>query len=184
MPRPAPWTTLASRVLLDRRWLRLREDRVRLPSGHEIDEFHVLEYPDWACVLPLTEAGQAVLVEQYRHSVARISLEFPAGVIDDGETPDAAVQRELREETGYEAPRWERLGKLAVEPGRHTNYGHLYVAQGAHRVGEPDLDASEDIGLRVVPAASLPSLVEAGEILHGTHAALVFWAASRGLLEP
>lgn len=157
---------------------------MRLPNGHVIDEFHVLEYPDWACVLPLTEAGEAVLVEQYRHSVGTVSLEFPAGVIDPGESADAAARRELREETGYAARSWRRLGKLAVEPGRHTNYGHLYVAEGAHRVAEPDLDASEDIALRLVPAASLPALVEAGEIVHGTHAALVFWAASLGLLEP
>lgn len=162
----------------------IREDRVRLPSGYVLDEFHVIEYPDWACVLPITAAGDAVLVEQYRHSVGRVSLEFPAGAIDPSETADDAVRRELLEETGYEAPHWDRLGALAVEPGRHTNYGHLYVARGARAVAEPHLDAAEDIVLRLVPVASLPELVEAGEILHGTHAALVFWALARGWLEP
>ena len=184
MPAPEPWTTLASRPLLERWWMTIREDRVRLPNGHVLDEFHVVEYPDWACVLPITDDGRAVLVEQYRHSVGRVGVECPAGAIDPGEDPEAAVRRELLEETGYEAEAWTYLGKLAVEPGRHTNYGHLFVAHGARRVAEPHLDASEDLRLRLVPAASVPALVEAGEIEHGTHAALVFWALSRGLLEP
>ncbi len=63
-----------------------------------------------------------------------------------------------------------------MEPGRHTNYGHLYVARGAYRVADPDLDAAEDLRLQLVPAASLPERVAQGEVAHGVHAAAVFWA--------
>lgn len=160
----------------------LREDRVRLPNGRVLDEYHVAEYPDWACVLALTDGGEAVLVEQYRYGFDRVILELPAGVIDPGEDPAEAARRELREETGYEARDWVRLGALAVEPGRHTNYGHVFVARGCRCVAEPTPDGTEDLRVRLVPAADLPGLVEAGQIAHGVHAAAVFWARARGWL--
>jgi 8-oxo-dGTP pyrophosphatase MutT (NUDIX family) len=173
---------LASRVLVERWWMTLREDRVRLPSGHVLDEYHVAEYPDWACALALTPDGHAVLVEQYRYGIDRVSLELPAGALDPGEDPLAAARRELREETGYEADRWTRLGRCAVEPGRHTNWGHVFVAEGARRVGLPLLDAAEDLAVRLVPVAGLVALVEGERIVHGVHVAAVMWAAQRGLL--
>ncbi|WP_095510487.1 NUDIX hydrolase [Rubrivirga marina] len=178
-----PWTRLASKTLVDRWWMTLREDRVQLPDGPVLEEYHVAEYPDWTCALALTDDGQAVLVEQYRYGIDRVILELPAGAVDPGEEPAEAVRRELREETGYEGREWVRLGKLAVEPGRHTNYGHIFVAQGCHAAAAPDLDVSEDLRVRLVPASSLPDLVEAGRIAHGVHAAAVFWAHAKGLLD-
>ena len=183
MDAPRPWTTLASETLLERWWMTLRVDRVRLPTGPVLDEYHVVEYPDWACVLALTDGGDAVLVEQYRHGVGRVLLELPAGMIDHGEEAEAAARRELLEETGYGARQWDALGRLAVEPGRHTNYGHVFVARGAHPVAAPAHDAAEDLRPRVVPAHTLPALVEAGEVGHGVHAAAVFWALAKGWLD-
>ncbi len=184
-PRPAEgrrWTTLASETIVDRWWLRLRADRVRLPTGAEIEEFHVAEVPDWALAVAVTGDGQAVLVEQYRYPIDRTALEFAAGVVGEGETPLEAARRELLEETGYAADDWTALGPCAVEPARHTNYGHLFVARGARRVRPPMLDETEDLQVRLVAAADLPALVERGEIIHGTHVAAVFWAVQRGLL--
>jgi 8-oxo-dGTP pyrophosphatase MutT (NUDIX family) len=176
------WTTLSSRTLLERWWLRLRVDHVRLPTGAEMEEFHVMEYPDWALALALTDDGHAVMVQQYRYAIDRTTLEFAAGALNGGEDPLAAARRELLEETGYEAQTWERLGRLAVEPSRHTNHAHLFVARGASRVAEPVPDGTEDLRVHLVPAARLASLVEGGEIVHGIHAATVMWAASRGLV--
>lgn len=176
------WTTLSSETLLERWWLTLRADRVRLPTGAEIEEFHVAEYPDWALALALTEDGRAVLVEQYRYAVDRTSLEFAAGVIGPDESPLEAARRELLEETGYEADDWTPLGRVAAEPSRHTNYGHLFVARGARRVGAPVLDATEDLHVVLVDATDLGGVVERGEMVHGTHVAAVFWAMQRGLL--
>ena len=183
MTTPRPWTTLASETLLRRWWMTLRVDRVQIPNGPVLDEYHVAEYPDWACVLALTDDGEAILVEQYRYGVDRVLLELPAGMIDQGEDPAEAARRELTEETGYAARQWDALGRLAVEPGRHTNYGHVFVARGCHRTGDPVPEATEDLRVRVVPARTLPALVEAGEIAHGIHAAAVFWALARGWLD-
>ena len=183
MDSPRPWTTLASDVVVDRWWMTLRVDRVQVPGGPVLDEYHVAEYPDWACVLALTDDGHAVLVEQYRYGIDRVLLELPAGALDAGEAPEVAARRELLEETGYQAREWRRLGRLAVEPGRHTNYGHLFVALGCRRVADPDLDPAEDLRQRLVPVTQLAARVEAGEIAHGIHAAAVFWAESKGWLD-
>src|SRR5262245_48087811 len=108
------WQVLSSEVVLSRRWIEIRQDRVKLASGHEIDEFHVVHGPSWAAVLCLTEAGEVVLVRQYRHGIGGESLELPAGVIDRDEAPLAAARRELREETGYVSDAWTPIAAVAT----------------------------------------------------------------------
>lgn len=176
------WKVLDQEYLLRRWWMNLRVDRVRLPSGEEIEEFHVIEYPDWVCVLCLTEDGQLVMVEQYRHGLGVVSLELPAGGIEPGEDPLEAARRELLEETGYEATSWESLGCTAPEPSKHTNLAHIFVAQGARQVGAPRLDPSEDMEVRLVSPAEALRLADEGRIVHGIHAAALFWAHFRGIL--
>ena len=180
---PRPWTRLASEPLLDTPWLTLRRDHVRLPTGVDLDAFYVAEYPDFAVVLALTGGGEAVLVEQYRHGIERVTLELPAGAVDGGEAPETAARRELLEETGYQTERWTSLGRLAVEPSRHTNWAHVFVATGAERVAEPALEPSEDLVVRTLPARELVAAVEAGRIVHGVHVAVVYRALAEGLLE-
>ena len=155
---------------------------MRLPTGHVLDAVSVGTLPDWAAVLALTGAGEAVLVEQYRYGVDRVGLELPAGALDAGEDPLDGARRELLEETGYGGGTWTPLGVVAPEPGRFDSHAHLFVAQGVTREAAPSLDASEDLAVRRVPAAELPGLAASGAIHHGIHVAAVFWALHRGLL--
>jgi 8-oxo-dGTP pyrophosphatase MutT (NUDIX family) len=176
------WTRLASRVLIDRWWMRLREDRVRLPSGHVIEEFHVTDYPDWAAVIAMSH-GEVVLVEQYRYGVDRMSVEFPAGAVDPGEDPETTARRELLEETGYAADTLVHLGSLAAEPSRATNFGHFFVAPDARHVAEPVTEDAEDLRVLLVPTDEVLRMADDGGFVHGLHAAAAFWAHRRGLLE-
>jgi len=175
---------LESRRLVKRRWLTLHEQRVRLPTGAEIDAFHLVESPDWVAVLALTSEreGAVVLVEQYRHGVGRASLELPAGVIDEGESPEAAAARELREETGYEAAAIAPLVVVSPEPARHTTMGHFFVATGCVRAGDQQLDRSENIAVRPFPRGELLDAVEEGRVVHGSHVAAILLAARKGWL--
>jgi 8-oxo-dGTP pyrophosphatase MutT (NUDIX family) len=178
------WTVQSSQLLLDRKWLRLRQEHVVLPSGVEIDEFHVIESTDWVATLALTDDGHVVLVDQYRHGVGCVSRELPAGVIDPRESPLDAARRELLEETGYEAPDWQPLLSVATEPSRHTNRAHFFVATGARRVATPRLDASEDIDVCLMTPPALLASIDAGAIVHGLHVAAVLTAVRRGYLPP
>lgn len=179
---PSAWRVLFEKVIVDRRWLRVREQRVRLPNGHHIDEFHLIEGPDWASVLAMTPNGELVMVRQYRHGIARASLELPAGVIEPHEPPLLAAQRELREETGYTARDWLPLMTVSTEPARHTTHAHFFVALGAERAGAARPEQSEVLEVELHPAAELLGLVEAGEVLHGVHVGAILLAERRGLL--
>ncbi len=177
-----PWKVLESRYILRRKWMDVREDRVQLPSGAIIDEFHVLEYPDWVCVIPVTDDRNVVLVDQYRHAIQRVCLELPAGVIDAGETALQAAKRELLEETGYAAPEWIPLGRCSPEPSRHSNSAYYFLARGAYRSANPTPEDSENVRVRLESVSSLPELIEREEIVHGVHAAAILTAVHKGEL--
>jgi ADP-ribose pyrophosphatase len=179
-----PWQVLARRTLLERRWIEIREDHVRLANGHEIEEFHVVTSPSWAGVLAVTESDAVVLVRQYRHGIAAESLELPAGVIEPDEAPLEAAKRELREETGYAAEHWEPISSFATEPSRHTVRAHFFFALGARPVAERALDASEELELVLVPRSEFIELVLRGDIAHGVHVGAILLAERRGLLAP
>jgi 8-oxo-dGTP pyrophosphatase MutT (NUDIX family) len=174
------WEVLSQRTLIERHWLRVIEQRVRLPNGHEIPEFHRIEGPDWAAVLALTDDGSAVLVRQYRHGAAESGLELPAGAIEVGEEGLPAAQRELAEETGFVAPDWQPLAIVNAEPARHTTRAHLFVARGARRAGPPRMEAGEHLTVEVIPARELGRRIDQREINHGVHVGAILLAARRG----
>jgi 8-oxo-dGTP pyrophosphatase MutT (NUDIX family) len=115
--------------------------------------FHVLDCPDWACVVPVTTAGEVVLVRQFRAGVAALTLEPPGGLVEPGQTPEQTAARELLEETGY-AGRVELLGWLHPNPAILTNRVHLFAVRDAVRVADPQFDGQGEHCETVVLARS------------------------------
>jgi 8-oxo-dGTP pyrophosphatase MutT (NUDIX family) len=177
-----PWQVLDSKLLISERWLQLREDRVRLGNGHEIDRFHVISAPDWASVLCVTNDSEVVLVRQYRHGIGSASLELPAGVIEPHETPEEAARRELAEETGYESDEWQSIHSVSTEPARHTTRAHFFVARGARLVRPASPEETEVLELVKVPVRDLAQLATDGSIIHGVHVGAILAAVQRGLV--
>lgn len=90
-----PWKVLKSEnILRIGPWLSVRQECVQLPSGKQIPTWFILEYPNWINVIALTKDGQLVMIDQYRHGLGVTKYEIVAGVIDQGETPLQAAQRE------------------------------------------------------------------------------------------
>ena len=175
-----PWQVKKRRYLLERPWIKLREDHVVLPGGAEMDEFHVVEYPNWAATICIDTQGHFVFVEQYRHGIGRSSLELPAGVIEPHEEPEQAARRELLEETGFEAPSWHFIGKCATDPSNHSNHAYFYLAKDAYLHKKQQLDLEEEITVRFFAPEEVRAMVHAGEILHGIHLTALLWASARG----
>ncbi len=167
------WTVERSRYIVrDEPWLSIREEACRTASGHPIDPFFVLEYPDWINVVAITDDDRVPVVRQYRHGVGRQVLEIPSGVIDRRDrSPEAAARRELLEETGFEARRWHRVAELSANPSTHANTTFCFLATGARRVAEPRLDPGEELELELLPLAELLERARRGELLQSLHVA-------------
>ncbi|NJK35551.1 MAG: NUDIX hydrolase, partial [Oscillatoriales cyanobacterium SM2_2_1] len=127
MPSPIHHQLLANRLRYQGRKFTYRVDRLKLPHGPE-GEYEYLEHPGAAMAVPVLPDGRLVLVRQYRFAIARYLLEFPAGTLEPGEHPDATIGRELEEETGYRAQRWQKLGDFYLCPGYSDEAIHAYLA--------------------------------------------------------
>jgi 8-oxo-dGTP pyrophosphatase MutT (NUDIX family) len=161
---PRAWKVLRSAYDFSDRWIRLRRDTVLLPEGPTEVARPLLEFADWVDVIALTPTFDIVLVEQYRHAVGEVRTEFPAGVVDGTEKPLSAIQRELREETGYISEDWRGLGSAPVHPAWQTNRIHSFLALGAYKAAEQDLDEGEVIRFHEMPFADFITAVESGDI--------------------
>ena len=177
-----PWQVIETRLVVERRWIEVHEQRVRLGNGHEIPEFHKVVMPSWAAVICVTAEDEVVLVRQYRHGIAEESVELPAGVIEPNESPLEAARRELLEETGYVAETWHPVVSVATEPSRHTVRAHFFCARAATQAKERAPEPSEDIELMKIPRSELVPLCERGGIIHGVHIGAILLAERKGLL--
>jgi 8-oxo-dGTP pyrophosphatase MutT (NUDIX family) len=107
--------------------LRLREDQVVDPSGNN-DSYAVVEIPPSVGVIALTADLRIALVRQWRYVHKKLSLEIPTGGSAKDETPQAAAQRELTEETGLVARSWTAFGTIDNSNGSTTDIAHLFLA--------------------------------------------------------
>ncbi len=178
------WETLSSEYLVRAPWAVLRKDVCRMPNGHVVPEYYVLEYPDWVNMVALTADNQFILVKQYRHGVAQDVLEIPGGVIDTGEDAPTAAARELLEETGYRFDTIEELSTLFPNPATANNRTFTYLLTGGVKVQEQDLDEQEEIEVLLVSPEELKQLLVRNQFGQALHTAALFYALMRlGLLK-
>jgi ADP-ribose pyrophosphatase len=154
--------TLSSQLIFSGRAVRLRVDTVQMPSGRQTTR-EVVEHSDCVGIVAIDEDDNVLLVKQYRQAIDKELLEIPAGGIDPGEDAEAAVRREMREETGFLPRRVARLGGFYSSPGFCTEYLHLYLALDL--VSSPlHAEDTEIIKLVRVPTSQIPELLSSGQI--------------------
>jgi 8-oxo-dGTP pyrophosphatase MutT (NUDIX family) len=168
------WQTHRTRTVYENGWIRVREDAVTRPDG-SAGVYGVTEMKHPAVfVVPVTQAGEVLLVRLHRYPIDRTSIEVPAGG-SDGEEPLVAAQRELREETGRSAASWTRLGEFYSLNGVADARADVFLAQGLTGDDVGAGAAAEGISeALVVPWAEAMELVRTGVIHDGeTIAALM-----------
>ena len=166
--------TLDSRRIYDGKIFSVRVDTVGLPNGGTAQR-EVVEHGDSVVMVPIDQQGQVLLVRQYRKSPERSLLEAPAGGLEEGETPEDGVLRELQEEVGFTAGNLLRMGGFWIAPGFCTEYMHAYIATDLRRSAlAPDED--ENIEVAPVPLGDVPGLISSGEIQDGKSIAALLMA--------
>jgi ADP-ribose pyrophosphatase len=137
-------------------------------------EREVVKHPGACAVVGITPEGEVLLVKQFREPVRQELLEIPAGILEDGETPEDCAARELLEETGYRATKLEQLGTVYSSPGFTDERIVLFTAEG-----EPERDPSEEsVGLVRMSLAEAVSAIERGEV-RDAKSIVGLWLASR-----
>ena len=152
----------------------------RKAKNHKEGIFHLLDAPDWANVVPVLrdEQGRScfLMVRQYRHGISRITLEFPAGLIEAGEEPEAAAKRELLEETGYGSGRLEPIGTINPNPAFMNNKVYTVLAEGAVPKHSQQFDEHEYVELAEKDLDVVDAEMGSGEFDNGVMmTALLFY---------
>jgi len=176
-PAAAPFAPRPPRVVSGRTvafasaWRELHVDS--LAGGQS---YSYLEIPPAVWIVPVDEAGDTVLVRQYRHPVRAHPLETPAGSIQPGEDPVAAAARELREEVGGVAEQLTRIGGFYSSSAHISLRGLVFLAAGV-RFSHPTHAADEGIELVRMPLRAAADLAERGELCEAQSALALIWAA-------
>ncbi|MBN2550278.1 MAG: ester cyclase [Anaerolineales bacterium] len=167
-----PWKTLRRETLLQlNQFLTVEKHTVELPNGQIIPDWGWVIIPDAAIILAQDNQGRFLCFRQTKYAIEGPTLAPVAGMLEPGEDPLLAAQRELREETGCEASQWIPLGSFCLDPNRGVNTIHCYLALGAHPVAAPSAGDLEDQQLLTL---DLPELRQA--LLSGQFKAIMFAA--------
>ncbi|MGN6603792.1 MAG: NUDIX hydrolase [Ginsengibacter sp.] len=170
------WKILESEYISKHKYFTARKDKCETPDGHIVPEYYVVELPQTVCCVPITEEGEVLMVKQYRHPVEEVMIEVPGGFIDEGETAEEAMRRELKEETGYEFSSYTYVGKIAANPGILNNFTFFFLAKGGKKTSEQNLDENEEVVVEKVSIAELKKLFLENKILQATHNSCIFYA--------
>ena len=122
------------------------------PDGNK-RSFSLIDCPDWVIVVPVLENQNGkhfIMVHQWRHGSLELSIEFPGGVLEDGESPETGARREFGEETAYRAEHFVKLGSLRPNPAIMTNTIHFYLAEKLSPLARQNLDEDEYVEVKLI----------------------------------
>jgi len=165
---------LSGQTVYNGRVFRLELLRVRLPDQHERD-YDLVRHPDSVTILPQDQDGGIWFVTQFRVGSNSVLLELPAGVLDEGEQPEACAAREIREEIGMAAGNLRHLGSNYLAPGYCSELNHVYLATDL--VSSPlQMDDDEFLNTRKVYADEIATLIVSGDLQDSKSLAALYLA--------
>ena len=141
-----------------------RFDWAKNPRNAKTLKVLVLESADWVNVVAVTPDKKILTVKQYRFGIAAETIEIPAGIMDAGESPRQAAERELREETGYTSEHWEYLGSFQANPAFMNNICHSWLALDVEKKYPLQLDEGEQISVAELSLEDIRRAIEEGHM--------------------
>ena len=164
--KPDIWKRKSSKQVADCRVFKVRQDFSERESDGKDGNFFVIEAPNWINIVALTKDEKVVLVKQFRQGTQEITLEFPSGMIDDGEEPLTAAKRELLEETGFSSENIILIGKSNPNPAIQNNTMFHYLAVDCEKTSETSFDEHESLVTKMLPLGEIDDLIKSGKIKH------------------
>jgi len=157
-----PFELIRSETLLQGRAFKIRRDYLKTPDGRET-RLEIIDHGGSVVLIPIDDDGNVLFVRQYRHATGEDLLELPAGTRDGEEPFEECAAREIREETGMEAGRLQKVGEFYLAPGYSSEFMVVYLATG---LKENPLDADDDEFLRVekIPLKTAIQMAERGDV--------------------
>jgi len=157
-----PFELIGSETLLQGRAFRIRRDTLRTPNGHET-KLEIVDHGGSVVLIPIDEENNLLFVRQYRHAAKANLLELPAGTREEKEPFEECAAREIREETGMEAGKLQKVGEFYLAPGYSTEFMVVFLAT---ELKENALQADEDEFLEVekIPVKKAVEMAEHGEV--------------------
>jgi ADP-ribose pyrophosphatase len=165
----------SSRLVTSSPWRTVIEDRLASDNGR-VSSYAYLAVPRAVFVVPVTDAGEVILVRQYRHPVRDWTLEVPAGSVEDGEAPREAAERELAEEVGGRAREWRHLTTFYSSSAHLSLRSDAYLATGV-TLGKPQPGEDEDVVVVRMRVEEALARARAGELVEGQTALAILLAA-------
>ncbi|NLU52883.1 MAG: NUDIX hydrolase [Clostridiaceae bacterium] len=147
---------------------------VELPNGR-IATRDVVRNPGASVIVPITDDGEIVMVEQFRKPTEKTFIEVPAGKLDEGEDPKVCAERELKEETGYTAKELKKILTLNPAPAFADEVLHIFLATGLTK-GEAHPDEDEFISARTYKIEEVLNMIDEGKITDSKTVASVLFA--------
>ena len=174
------WKKISSEYLSRDVWGTVRKDVCQTADGKIIDPYYVYEFPTWVTAVAVTEEGKIILERQYRYALNVTCYEIPGGCVDDTDISlEAAIARELLEETGYRFSKYEYLGKTSSNPSTNNNWMHMYLATGGHYEREQELDHNEEIEIYLYSVDEVKKLLEDNKIIQSMHVTTLYYAFAK-----
>ncbi len=164
--QPEKWELIKSEEGIDLKLFKVRYDYLRNPRNDKIIKVIVLDGPDSVNVVPITQEGGILMIEQYRFGIGEYTLEIPGGIVDGGENHRQAAERELLEETGYSGEAWHHLGSIPANPVFQNSMIHHWLVWDVVLTGTTDFDEAEDIRIVELPFEKVRQMIKKGEIKH------------------
>lgn len=170
------WKTIETKYLTVSPYFTSRVDRCMADGGKIVPAYYVVELPTSVCAVCITSQNEVLVVKQYRHPIEEICIELPGGFVNEGETPDQAIKRELQEETAYEFEEYIPLGRVAANPGVLNNYTYFFLAKNGKPHGKQKLDENEFLNVEKISIAGLKHLLNEHQLLQSLHANCAYYA--------
>jgi len=157
-----PFELIKSETLLQGRAFKIRRDYLKTPNGGET-RLEIIEHGGSVVLIPIDDDGNLLFVRQYRHAAGEDLLELPAWTRDGDEPFEACAAREIREETGMEAGKLQKIGEFYLAPGYSSEFMVVYLAT---ELKENPLDADDDEFLQVekIPLKQAIQMAERGDV--------------------